>query len=56
MAVFIGSAGRKFTDKEVQQLIKKAHESFARRKGRDYKPKAYEIEAWINWYLSKDKK
>jgi hypothetical protein len=56
MAVFIGSAGRKFTEKEVQELIKKAHESFARRKGRDYKPKAYEIGAWIHWYLNNVKK
>ena len=56
MPVFIGSSARKFTDKEVQQLIKKAHESFARRKGKDYAPKAYEIEAWIHWYLNKDKK
>lgn len=56
MAVFIGSAGRKFTEKEIQELIKKAHESFARRKGREYAPKAYEIEGWIHWYLNNVKK
>ena len=34
--------------KEIESLIKKAHDAITRIKGKDYSPSVHEIQSWID--------
>jgi hypothetical protein len=45
---------KKYTQKEINSLINRAHKNITREKGREYSPTSNEIQNWINGEIEKD--